>query len=253
MKRQRVRKGIIIISFLLLPVTLYYFSPMLIIESAFAGAAAGSMVVFALLFLFSLFFGRAFCGWACPLGGLQECLSSATGKRAKGGRRNWIKYFIWAPWLGFVAAGAVVAGGIRRMDFFYLTAGGISVSDLQSLIIYFIVVFLVTVLALTAGKRSMCHYICWIAPFMVLGTKIKDALGIPSLHLEADPSKCANCRKCSERCPMSLGVDEMVRSGDMHNDECILCGECADGCPKKAVCFRWKRRAAVSRTKSAAV
>jgi polyferredoxin len=239
MKRQRIRRGVLIVSFLLLPLTLYYFSPDLIIEGAFEGAVAGSMVLFALLFLFSLFFGRAFCGWACPLGGLQECLMGASGKRARGGSRDWIKYFIWVPWLAFIGVGAVVAGGITKLDIFYRTDHGVSVSDIHSLIIYFAVVAIVTAFALIGGRRSFCHTLCWIAPFMVLGTKLRNALRIPSLHLKAEPEKCTGCVQCTKHCPMSLDVNEMVKRGDMRNAECILCGECVDGCARKAIQYKF--------------
>lgn len=36
---------------------------------------------------------------------------------------------------------------------------------------------------------------------------------------------------------MSLPVSEMVRKGSMTNIDCILCGECADGCAGKALSF----------------
>jgi NAD-dependent dihydropyrimidine dehydrogenase PreA subunit len=36
---------------------------------------------------------------------------------------------------------------------------------------------------------------------------------------------------------MSLNVMEMVQKQEMNNTECILCGSCVDGCPKKAVKF----------------
>ena len=36
---------------------------------------------------------------------------------------------------------------------------------------------------------------------------------------------------------MSLAVHEMVGRQDMENDECILCGNCVDGCPKGAIGF----------------
>jgi ferredoxin-type protein NapH len=248
MKRQRIRKGIIITLFLLFPAIFAYLSPYLIIQGAFEGVAVGSMVVFALMFLFSLFIGRAFCGWVCPAGAMQDCLALAVDKKPKGKWRNLMKYFIWVPWLGFIIAGAVSAGGLKKVDFFYWTGHGISVSDFHSIIIYLVIIAIIATVALIAGKRSMCHYFCWMAPFMVIGTKIKDALGIPSLHLEADPAKCSNCKQCSKKCAMSLDVQEMVKKGDMRNSECILCGECADVCPRGAICFRLNGRAAATLT-----
>ena len=34
---------------------------------------------------------------------------------------------------------------------------------------------------------------------------------------------------------MSLDVNGMVHAGTMENDECILCGECVDVCPKDVI------------------
>ena len=45
-KRQRLRKMLLIISLLCFPVTLYYFSPALIINAGLAGIINGSFLVF---------------------------------------------------------------------------------------------------------------------------------------------------------------------------------------------------------------
>ncbi|MCG2791192.1 MAG: 4Fe-4S binding protein, partial [Actinomycetia bacterium] len=67
--RQRIRKGIILVTFLLLPAIFYYFSPYLIIMGASEGVITGSFIIFVVLFLSALFLGRGFCGWFCPLAG----------------------------------------------------------------------------------------------------------------------------------------------------------------------------------------
>lgn len=238
MKRQKVRKFLVILSFLLFPVTIYYFSPYLIIQGASEGIINGSFIVFSAMLFASLFFGRAFCGWLCPAGGLQECLALANDKKAKGGRRNWTKYIIWIPWIAIIAAIAIAAGGFRKIDFLYQTTSGISVANTLSYIVYYAVLLLIVILSLTAGRRGFCHYACWMSPFMIIGTKIKDFLKIPSLHLTADPGKCIDCKQCTKKCPMSLEVDAMVKKGCMRNTECILCGECVDVCPKSAIKYR---------------
>jgi ferredoxin-type protein NapH len=71
-RRQKIRKAIILISFLLFPITINYFSPYIIIDGAAQGIIAGSFITFVLLFIVSLFLGRAFCGWVCPGAGIQE-------------------------------------------------------------------------------------------------------------------------------------------------------------------------------------
>lgn len=98
----------------------------------------------------------------------------------------------------------------------------------------------VVVLSLIAGKLSFCHYVCWMAPFMILGTKIKELLKYPSLHLEADNDKCIGCKMCNKKCPMSLDVETMVNEDSMSNSECILCGECIDACSKLVIKYSKK-------------
>jgi hypothetical protein len=50
----------------LFPLTIFYFSPYLIIEATSVGIVSGSMIVFAFLFLSSLVFGkRAGCHYIC--------------------------------------------------------------------------------------------------------------------------------------------------------------------------------------------
>lgn len=219
---------------LLFPVTLNYLSPYLVIRGGFEGVLSGSGLLFAGLLLTSLIFGRAYCGWVCPAGALQEAAAAAQNKPV-GRRLRRLKYFIWVPWLGAIAAGFVAAGGIRRIDAVYCTDYGISVSTLPGIIIYFFVVALIISLSLTLGRRAFCHSMCWMAPFMVLGTLLRERLRIPSLQLNADAQKCTGCKTCERACPMSLPVSEMVQTGKTFNSECILCGSCADRCAKGAL------------------
>lgn len=237
MKRQNIRKLILIISLLLFPLTIYYFSPYLIIQGASEGIITGSFIVFSSMFFGSLFLGRVFCGWLCPAGGAGECMMLVNDKRAKGGRLNYIKYAIWVPWLAGIVAAAVYAGGFRKADFFYMTQHGISVSNPGAYIIYYAVLLLIVILSLTTGRRGFCHYSCWMAPFMIIGTRISDKINIPHLHLKADKEKCISCMLCTKNCPMSLEVEKIVKSGSMKNDECILCAQCIDVCPKSVISY----------------
>jgi len=237
MKRQNVRKLTLLISFLIFPITLYYMSPYLIIMGGITGLVSGSFIVFIVQFITSLFFGRAFCAWICPAGGLQECCTMAVNKKVSK-KARYIKYVIWVPWLITIVLLFIKAGGIKSIDFFLFTKYGISVTDMGGIIMYFAIITLFVILALTVGRRGMCHTICWMSPFMILGTKIKNALHIPSFHLKAEPTKCIDCGKCTKNCPMSLEVNEMVRSDKMNHSECILCLECVDNCPKKAIHFK---------------
>jgi len=80
--RQKIRKALLLVSFLLFPVTINYFSPYIIMDGASQGIIAGSFITFTLLFFVSLFFGRAFCGWVCPGAGIQEWCFAVNDKKA---------------------------------------------------------------------------------------------------------------------------------------------------------------------------
>ncbi|MDO5602759.1 MAG: 4Fe-4S binding protein, partial [Oscillospiraceae bacterium] len=124
MKRQQIRKLLLIISLLFFPITLYYFSPVLIISAGLNGIINGSFIVFLLLFVLSIPFGRFFCAYLCPAGGLQECTFSVNRKNPKQGRRNYIKYIIWAVWIAAVISCYFSKGKIVAIDFLFETEHG---------------------------------------------------------------------------------------------------------------------------------
>lgn len=107
----------------------------------------------------------------------------------------------------------------------------------EAYFIYFRVVAIFIILAWAAGRRAGCHYICWMAPFMILGWKIRNVFKWPSLRLKADSEKCIDCRRCTKNCPMSLKVNAMVQAGEMENSECILYGSCVDRCPESVITY----------------
>ncbi len=72
---------------------------------------------------------------------------------------------------------------------------------------------------------------------MIIGRKIRNIVGWPSLRLQATPNKCSDCLTCTRSCPMSLDVNGMVKSAQMEDSECILCGNCVDGCSRDAIRF----------------
>ncbi len=137
--------------------------------------------------------------------------------------------------MGLFVLMLIKSGGFREIDPLYMTETGISVAEPLAYINFYFVIALFLVLALAAGKRGFCHYSCWMAPFMIIGRKIRNAFGWPSLRLRAIQDRCIECKRCTRECPMSLDVQQMVLKGHMEHAECILCGTCIDTCPKEAI------------------
>jgi ferredoxin-type protein NapH len=239
--RQRARKALIIFAFLSFPITMNFLSPYVIIDGALNGIVNGSLVMFGLLFVSSLFLGRLWCGWVCPGGGMQEIVEPVNRKPVKGGKVDWIKWLIWIPWVILIAILAIQAGGYRSVNLLLHMESGISVAGsadrpiVFAYLIYYLVIGLFVGLAVFAGRRAGCHTICWMAPFMIIGRWIRNRFGWPALRLVADAEVCADCKKCTSNCPMSLDVNAMVQMEKMEQPECILCGTCVDNCAKKAI------------------
>ncbi|PKG31935.1 4Fe-4S binding protein [Methanoregula sp.] len=240
--RQNIRKWILILSFILIPVTIFYISPIIVMMGAGEGVASGSLLLYIALFLLSLVVARLWCGWLCPMGAWQEICSPVIKGTVKEGWRNWIKYGVTILWLGMIAFTFSQAGGIRSVDPFYGTVNGISISSVQVLMMVGMIFAFIFIIAFLTGKRGTCHVFCPIAGIMVAGRKIRNLFHWPALGLSADSSLCIDCKKCSKECPMGLDVNGMVRKDEMENADCILCASCADACPKGAIRYGWSRK-----------
>jgi len=147
--RQRVRNALIIFSFVLLPVTFAYISCPIITEGASEGIITGGLIVFILLFISSLFLGRLWCGWLCPMGGLQEIYFHINDKRTNFRRLDWLKYLIFLAVIFIPLISAIrFAGGLTAIDFVYNTDHGISIAKQGAYTIFLAQITFVTIFAI---------------------------------------------------------------------------------------------------------
>jgi len=233
--RQRIRKALVILVFLSFPVTINFFSPYIIIDASAQGIVNGSLVMFALMFVSSLFVGRLWCGWVCPGSAMADIAEPVNNQPVKTSKIAWIKWLVWLPWISIIVWLTISAGGYRQINLLHLTESGISNDAPEKYIIYYVVIILFVGLAMLFGRRAGCHTICWMAPFMIIGRWIRNRFAWPSLRLVANPSVCSDCKLCNKNCPMSLDVNGMVERAQMEHSECILCGNCVDHCNKDAI------------------
>ena len=240
MKRQKIRKLLLLISLLLFPVTIWYFSPVLILAGVARHIITGSCIVFALMFIGSLFFSRIFCAFLCPAGCLQECASLINDRRSKQGKRDFIKYIIWIIWISCIVAIFIRGKGPVKAEPFFMTDHGISIAEIRSYVIYYGILLIILLPPILAGKRAFCHYLCWMAPFMVLGSKLGRMLHLPQLHIHVERNKCVGCGICTGHCPMGLDAASFAKAGSFIHAECIQCGACVDSCPQHALHYSFR-------------
>jgi len=240
-KSFRLRKAMVIISLLLFPITLNYFSPYVSIDGAMSGIISGSLLVFLFMFLTAIFFGRAWCGWICPMAGLSEIALVVNSKNVNVKRLKIVRYSIFAVWAGFIIAAFIMAGGIKGIDPLHLTENVISVDEPIKYIVYYGVLAIFVILTFAIGKRGACHSICWMSPFLVAGYKLGRIMKIPQIRIKADSLKCIECNKCNKKCPMSIEVSSKGKEGYINTSDCILCGECIEVCPESVHKFNIKK------------
>lgn len=236
------RRLLLFTMFLLLPITLNYFSPYIIIDGLANKLLAAAFFVWLLMFGSSLFVGRAFCSYVCPYGGLQITADLAVRKPLK--EVSWmrvVRYVLGILWVAPILLLLAMNFGELKINLLYLTEAFVSVDNIYKVAGYYTIVFTLLILPIFLGKRASCHYLCPMSILNVTGTKLRNMLNITSLRLTAS-GNCTGCQQCSKACPMSLRVSEMVRQNKLDSLDCILCGECCSACKsgvlKRRVCSR---------------
>jgi ferredoxin-type protein NapH len=228
----------------------------------------------AMVLLFGAFFGRALCGWACPLGFFQDVVSAVTRfikvqQKELSQRAHFmlssIKYIILFVTLSIVSsigiahALNVILG--KKYAFSWgicgkapyclicpvpvlfvtlpsLAASALYGSPLPQLPITFyiaLVAFIIFLVASITTKRSWCRYVCPLGAMMGLFNRFS------LLHIKKRPNTCTTfCRghqkECSENCPM--GVQVQRGQDPSATVDCIMCYECAEDCKNQAVEYK---------------
>jgi polyferredoxin len=237
MKYQKIRKPIIIMTALLFHSLLVFhllFSPVIIILAADKGLVNASFISFLLILFLSLFLGRAYCGWFCPGCGVQEITAFWVKKKSPNSKAIYLKYFIFAAWLGTI----IILYILRGIHHINLTFGMNDITIAKKMILTFGAVAIIVPLAFIFGKFASCKYICWQAPLMIIGAKLRDLLKLPGLRLKIDTTKCQKCNACSIQCPMNINLMANITDENVINLECILCGNCIDSCRFEALSFK---------------
>lgn len=217
--------------------------PIGITQQALSGSfSAIAWQLWGMLVLFALLFGRLICGWACPMGLLQDVLDKVPLPKLKKNKvtyyATYIKYIIT---ILFVLALPFYTGHwtARAINTFcaYICPGNFLETlllpnllrgNIDNLIIALQNSKFIWVLGLLVTMmwiyRPFCRFICPLGAFYGLFNRF--AL----FGMKVDSHTCIHCNACVRNCKMDIR-----HVGDR---ECIGCGSCQSICPKQAISFK---------------
>jgi polyferredoxin len=189
-----------------------------------------AVLLFSTLILTSLLVGRVFCGFACPIGALQELLSKFKFKSNLEGQVE-IKFRLDVSsrkstkirWI-FTSVIIVVAivWSVQILPIINPLSGFSFLKDI-SFIIPFMLLIIFSIISIFI-YRPWCRFFC---PF---GAGSAYIAGFAKNKLDRTDD-CADCGNCEIICPTH------VASRENKKGECYYCGRCVEVCPNDAIIF----------------
>lgn len=188
------------------------------------------------LCVYTMIFGRFFCGFACAFGSLGDAVRTLYVKICKKLKKKPIK--IPAAWVnGLMYVKYVILAGIVILCYcgVYGNLRGTSPWDVFSMIqagnfrlgayVLGIIFLVMIIIGMALEERYFCKFFCPMgAVFSMLPT-------LPFFTLKRDREKCLKgCKACTNICPVNIGLPN-ENSLEVCGD-CFQCQKCIDICPK---------------------
>ncbi len=259
------------------PVRLFLdFDPLILVTTILSAHAAARAFAFSLVtIVITILFGRVFCGWACPLGTLNNIMGSIRRKRPAGIYEHWhrVKYYIL---IGILASAAFTLQPVGIMDPLSLLIRSFSVS-IYPLFNYavrsvFDTIYQANPLGIAAAtepvysalKKTVLAFdqsfyrqavFIGVIFFVVLGLNLLEKrfwckylcplgafLGILSRFSFLKRSVSEDCTQCGACATVCQGNAQPDIKGGWRDAECLECRNCDDICPQNAVSFGFRGR-----------
>ncbi|HTR99515.1 MAG TPA: 4Fe-4S dicluster domain-containing protein [Bacteroidota bacterium] len=208
----------------------YFFSSVLWLDEFYLLFLALMLLLWVIV-IFSMLYGRVWCGWMCPQTVVSELARWWEGRVRRllrvppSGGAPWRRIGAWAL-LGAGTALVAVVIGFNLVAFFVDP-----VSMIRSLAsgtlpavtggIIAGIALLVLVDALFWGEK-FCAKAC---PYGMMQMLVTDRHTQIVRYSKADAGECIECKACLRVCAMGIDIRESP-----YQSECIQCGECVDAC-----------------------
>lgn len=195
--------------------------------------------VLLVLGLYTIVFGRFFCGFACAFGSLGDAVHAAFAWLCKKAKKKapripekWMRRFSYIKYVVLAAIAVLCFAGV------YANLRGTSPWDVFSMLhagnlhLAGYVPGCVILLALLVGMCIQERFFCRV--FCPMGAVFALLPVLPLFSLTRDREACVKgCSACTKKCPSDL---ELPDSGSWQMEaDCFQCQKCIDTCPKSSV------------------
>ncbi len=194
-----------------------------------------------------LIFGRAFCGWACPMDFLFGLIDRVRPPKMKG--RPFSPKIGYGIALAFLAASFFIGVPLftnyisQITNFFRFITGGVFYAlDLpfEPSVLFFSFGVLVFLLVLEiVSPRLWCRVVCPIGKTYGLFNRAS------LLRLTFIKGTCMECNLCDRLCYMQVSIAKHINRASLRDQNCIYCGRCVEGCETKGNIVKmtlWRQR-----------
>lgn len=200
------------------------------------------VIAFATILIVTFFFGRLWCSFICPVGGLSELVSRALGDRWKIDFRPLPQvpirygylaaYMLILPAIGVSACTlcnfvtvprfvSALSGGVQGIAFLFSVVGLVNFS-------------LLLLLGFFASKgRAYCQLLCPIGAIDALVNRVGAKFRF-TYHIRVERSRCTGCTECAKAC-MCGAIKIIDQVAVVDQTSCMSCHDCVDHCEWHAI------------------
>ncbi len=186
----------------------------------------GSLIILGIMVVLSVFLGRFYCGWICPLGAIQELVYPKIKMKMPSAPDSVLKYLKYIVLV--VLLYVFWRTGNNLWDHFGPLKTLVRFNGTE-LAMFFLVLTLVLSIVI---ERPLCRYVCPLGAIFALTSRMA------ILKIRADAGTCMVCGKCTGGdCPMN-GIEATNTITDLpkvNQSECIYCLQCQDLCQREAL------------------
>ena len=229
-------------------------------SAAWGFASLVQLGYFAIFAVLVALLGKAWCGWICPFGLVQDWLAALRKKLGWRESRiepqtmvhlGWIKYALLAY---LVLVPVLVTSGFLHPDFYLpfcnicpakalmpLFTGEtkyLSLDMTNTVTTAFSASLLIISGSVLVGAFFKDRFFCLFCPLLAFMHLLKP---LTALRLVKEPGLCRGCGTCRRVCPMDIEkVYGEKKKRDVQTEACLNCGRCVESCAAdKALGLRW--------------